>query len=472
MRLVKVLTILFFIRFAFVHATTTDANHYIVYMGEHSHPNSEPVVRANHEILALKTGSFDGAQQSAIHHYNKSFRGFSYSLTHGIDSTQEYNQMPMESTSNIIAGVIDTGIWPESKSFNDKGLGPIPKKFKGECVTGEHFRLANCNRKIIGARFYSKGFEAESGPLESFNLPFFRSARDGDGHGTHTASTIAGSIVANVSLFGTAKGTARGGAPSARLAIYKACWFDMCNEGDILSALDDAISDGVDILSISIGPDPPQPSYFENAISIGVFHAFQKGILVSALAGNSTFPGTATNVAPWILTVAASSVDREFHSIVYLGNSKVLKMEAYYGLIAGSAAAALRVTAKNASFCKNNMLDQTLVKGKIVRKKHFLRQAGAVGLILIDPSIKEVGFQFIIPGTLIGQEEAEELQAYMISEMLEDITKPSESLILYKPKWKLIQYDHLSKNFSTHDICKNILDKWPCTACYNIYILP
>lgn len=185
-------------------------------------------------------------------------------------------------------------------------------------------------RKIIGARFYSKGFEAESGPLESFNLPFFRSARGGDGHGTHTASTIAGSIVANVSLFGMARGTARGGAPSARLAIYKACWFDMCSEADILSALDDAISDGVDILSISIGPDPPQPSYFENAILIGAFHAFQRGILVSASAGNSAFPGTATNVAPWILTVAASSVDREFHSIVYLGNSKVLKVNLVY----------------------------------------------------------------------------------------------------------------------------------------------
>ena len=185
-------------------------------------------------------------------------------------------------------------------------------------------------RKIIGARFYSKGFEAESGPLESFNLPFFRSAQDGDGHGTHTASTIAGSIVANVSLFGMARGTARGGAPSARLTIYMACWFDMCSEADILSALDDAISDGVDILSISIGPDPPQPSYFENAISIGAFHAFQRGILVSASARNSAFPGTATNVAPWILTVAASSVDREFHSIVYLGNSKVLKVNLVY----------------------------------------------------------------------------------------------------------------------------------------------
>ena len=104
----------------------------------------------------------------------------------------------------------------------------------------------------------------------------------------------------------------------------------MCSEADILSALDDAISDGVDILSISIGPDPPQPSYFENAISIGAFHAFQRGILVSASAGNSAFQGTATNVAPWILAVAASSVDREFHSIVYLGNSKVLKVNLVY----------------------------------------------------------------------------------------------------------------------------------------------
>lgn len=140
-------------------------------------------------------------------------------------------------------------------------------------------------------RFYLKGFEEESGPLESFNLPFLWSARDGDGHGTHTASTIAGSIVANVRLFGMARGTARGGAPSARLAIYKACCFDMCSEADIHSALDDAISDGVDILSISIGPDPHQPSHFENAISIGAFHAFQRGILASASAGNSAFLG-------------------------------------------------------------------------------------------------------------------------------------------------------------------------------------
>ena len=74
------------------------------------------------------------------------------------------------------------------------------------------------------------------------------------------------------------------------------------------------------------------------------------------------------------------------------------------------------------------MLDQTLVKGKIVvctietftdnrrEKSIFLRDAGAVGMILIDPAAKDFGFQFVIPFILIGQEETEELQAYMISE--------------------------------------------------------
>uniref|UniRef100_A0A2N9ITZ6 Subtilisin-like protease fibronectin type-III domain-containing protein n=1 Tax=Fagus sylvatica TaxID=28930 RepID=A0A2N9ITZ6_FAGSY len=475
--------------------------------------------------IQMEILSFDGAQEAALHHYSKSFRGFSAMLTPeqaqqladkdsvvsvfqskmnklhtthsweflGIDSTHQYNQMPMVSNSNIIVGVIDTGIWPESKSFNDKGLGPVPKKFKGECVTGDYFGLANCNRKIIGARFYSKGFEAESGPLESFNLPFFRSARDSEGHGTHTASTIAGSIVANVSLFGMARGTARGGAPGARLAIYKACWFDNCNDADILSALDDAISDGVDILSLSLGPNPPQPSYFENAISIGSFHAFQRGILVSASAGNSGFPRTATNVAPWILTVAASTVDREFNSVIYLGNSKVLKgfslnpikMETSYGLIAGSAAAAPGVMTKNASFCKNNTLDQTLVKGKIVvctietftdnrsEKSIFLRDAGAVGMILIDSAFKDVGFQFVIPGTLIGQEETEELQAYMISEK-NPVGKilPTVTVLNTKPAPEVAVFSSMGPNIITPDIIKpditgpgvNILAAWSPVA--------
>ncbi|KAK9280372.1 hypothetical protein L1049_014061 [Liquidambar formosana] len=422
----------------------------------------------------------------------------------GLNSVHQYHQLPKDSKSYTIVGVIDTGIWPESESFNDKGLGPVPKKFKGECLTGDNFTLANCNRKIIGARFYYKGFEAENGPLKSSNRTFFRSARDSDGHGTHTASTIAGSVVANVSLFGMATGTARGGAPNARLAIYKACWFDLCNDADILSAMDDAIHDGVDILSLSLGPKPPQPIYFEDAVSIGAFHAFQKGILVSASAGNSIFPGTAANVAPWILTVAASTLDREFNSNIYLGNSKVLKgsslnplmMETFYGLIAGSAAAAPGVPTKMQglvsfhflflfSFCKNNTLDPTLTKGKIVvcmlekiteiriEISIFVRQAGGVGMILIDPAAKDVGFQFVIPSTLIGQEEAEDLQAYMATEK-NPVARisPTITVLNTKPAPEMAAFSSMGPNIITPDIIKpditgpgvNILAAWSPVA--------
>lgn len=133
-------------------------------------------------------------------------------------------------------------------------------------------------------------------------------------------------MVPNVSLYGIGKGTARGGAPRARLAIYKACWFGFCSDADLLAAMDDAVDDGVDVISMSLGPSPPQPIYFSNAISIGSFHAFKKGVVVSASAGNSFFPGTATNIDPWILTVAASTMDREIQSNIYLGNSQIIKV--------------------------------------------------------------------------------------------------------------------------------------------------
>ena len=167
--------------------------------------------------------------------------------------------------------------------------------------------------KIIGARAYDGG-SSSSG----------QSPLDDDGHGSHTASTAAGRAVANVSLFGLANGTARGAVPGARLAIYKVC----CGEADILAGFDDAIADGVDVISISIG-NPFAFEYFSDVIAIGSFHAMRRGVLTSAAAGNSGLEGlTVCNVAPWLLSVAASSIDRRFIDKIVLGNGKTIVVSA------------------------------------------------------------------------------------------------------------------------------------------------
>ena len=164
--------------------------------------------------------------------------------------------------------------------------------------------------KIIGARYY---------PSSEVN-----SARDLDGHGSHTASTAAGNIVKYASLYGLKEGTARGGVPSARIASYAACGELGCNDDAVLAAFDDAIADGVDIISISIGRQVA--AIFEvDSIAIGSFHAMEKGILTLNSAGNSgPYPGTVQSVAPWSMSVAASTIDQRVIDKVVLGNGATI----------------------------------------------------------------------------------------------------------------------------------------------------
>lgn len=152
------------------------------------------------------------------------------------------------------------------------------------------------------------------------------SPRDAAGHGTHTSSTAGGVTVENASMKGLAKGSARGGAPSAHIAIYKICWYDgECSSADLLAAFDDAIHDGVDVLSVSLGSSPPVISYVDDVLAIGSFHAVAKGVSVVCSGGNSgPYPQTVINTAPWIITVAASTLDRAFPSTITLGNNQTL----------------------------------------------------------------------------------------------------------------------------------------------------
>lgn len=153
---------------------------------------------------------------------------------------------------------------------------------------------------------------------------------DHDGHGTHTLSTLGGNFVHGAKVFGFKAGTAKGGSPRARVASYKVCWPPVNNTGecfdsDILKAFDWAIHDRVDVLSLSLGGNPD--AYFNDAVAIGAFHAVKNGIVVICSAGNEG-PGkaTVTNVAPWIITVGASTISRQFLSYVKLKHGKLIKV--------------------------------------------------------------------------------------------------------------------------------------------------
>ncbi|CAM0907572.1 unnamed protein product [Alopecurus aequalis] len=204
----------------------------------------------------------------------------------------------------VIVGLLDTGIYSGHPSFDDHGIPPPPAKWKGSC------KADRCNNKLIGAKTLIGG---DTG--------------DTDGHGTHTSSTAAGNFVTGASYHGLGTGTAAGIAPSAHISMYKVCSPSGCQDADIVAGMDAAIKDGVDVLSISIGG--PSVHFDEDPIAIGAFSVVSKGFIVVGAAGNfGTSPTYMSNDAPWLLTVAAGSVDRSFYAGVLLGNGKRIDGEA------------------------------------------------------------------------------------------------------------------------------------------------
>ncbi|KAI5571029.1 hypothetical protein BDE02_11G066800 [Populus trichocarpa] len=344
----------------------------------------------------------------------------------------------------VIVGLLDSGVWPESQSFRDEGMGPIPKSWKGICQNGPDFNSSHCNKKIIGARYYIKGFENYYGPLN--RTEDSRSPRDKDGHGTHTASTAVGSRVKNAAaLGGFARGTATGGAPLAHLAIYKVCWAipnqekadgNTCFEEDMLAAIDDAIGDGVHIMSISIGTREPTPLK-EDGIAIGAFHALKKNIVVACAAGNEgPAPSTLSNPSPWIITVGASGVDRAFFGPLVLGNGMKIegqtvtpyKLDKDCPLVFAADAVASNVPENVTSQCLPNSLSPRKVKGKIVlcmrgsgmrvAKGMEVKRAGGFGFILGNSQANGndvIVDAHVLPATSVGYNDAMKILNYIRS---------------------------------------------------------
>ncbi|KAK1583444.1 hypothetical protein Q3G72_023856 [Acer saccharum] len=407
---------------------------YIVYFGAHSHgseptsANQERATYSHHEFLGSFMGCKEKAKQSIFYSYNKHINGFAARLEEKeaeeiakhpevisifenkireIHTTRSWDFLDLEKGSDIplnslwkkarfgdgiIIGNLDTGIWPESKSFSDEDMGPAPSKWRGICQSGMMDEGKSdgikCNRKLIGIRYFNKGAEEVTRDL-NMTIPSkfsFLTARDFSGHGTHTLSTAGGNFVANVSIMGNGYGTAKGGSSKARVAHYKTCWspfFPACADADILAAIDAAIYDGVDVISVSIGGGEDE-EHFESGLEIGALHAMKQGIPVVAAAGNyGPASSTIRNSAPWLITAGASTIDRDFVNYVTLGNGKILKGASlsYKGFPADeklcplimtedamvpNASVAVAEDDRNSCNAKNYQMDLNKLKGKIL----------------------------------------------------------------------------------------------------------
>ncbi|KAL2527818.1 Subtilisin-like serine endopeptidase family protein [Forsythia ovata] len=341
----------------------------LVYTYDHAFHGFSAVLSTD-ELEALKksTGFLsaypDGVVTPDTTH---TYKFLSLNTATGIWPASEYGK-------NVIIGVVDTGIWPESPSFKDDGMTEIPSRWKGICQAGEEFNSSLCNKKLIGARYFNQGVrEANPGVTITLN-----SARDDSGHGTHVASTAAGNYVDGVSFFGYAPGTARGVAPRARLAAYKVLWSEGSYESDALAGIDQAVADGVDILSISLSYR--NTDLYDNPIAIAAFGATEKGILVSVSAGNRG-PNFATLLEgiPWAVVVASGTVDRWFAGTLTLGN----------GLsITGWSLFPARATVRNLTLTYNKTLSAC-------NSTELLSEAPDGGIIVCNQSDETTDFFFL-----------------------------------------------------------------------------
>lgn len=209
----------------------------------------------------------------------------------------------------IIIGVLDSGINFTHASFADVGgdgynhTNPFgANNYVGACVVDPSI----CNDKLIGAWDFADLFGE------------FDGVRDDNGHGTHTASTSAGNVISATVTTNTGfsyETTISGVAPHANIIAYDVC-VDGCPGVSLLAAINQAVTDGVDVINYSIsgGTNP-----FIDPVEQAFLVANEAGIFVSASAGNDgPTASTVNHVSPWVTAVAATTHGRSFQNQIQL----------------------------------------------------------------------------------------------------------------------------------------------------------
>ena len=324
----------------------------------------------------------------------------------GLQNTLGAPVGPSNAGKGIIYGNLDSGVWPEHPSFADQGNLGAPPGPARVCDFGDNpLTPANdpfqCNNKLIGGRPFLTTYL--SSPARAAAEPF-HTARDSNGHGTHTSSTSAGNVVASATVFGVERGPIRGIAPGAWLAEYKVCGIQGCFGSDSASAVQQAILDGVDVINFSIsgGTDP-----FSDPVELAFLDAYAAGVFVSTSAGNSgPTASTVNHLSPWVTTVAASTQTREFATTLHLagsGGTPTLNLDGA-SITAGSGASPLPIVLASAAPYSRPLCDAPAAPGTFtgkivacqrggngrVEKGFNVLQGGAAAMVLYNPTLADV----------------------------------------------------------------------------------
>jgi minor extracellular serine protease Vpr len=299
--------------------------------------------------------------------------------------------------AGVVVGIVDTGIWPESPLFAPTGgFGAFPRDFRGTCRAAEDWDRSSCSSKIVGARWFVHGFGEDALRTSSSLSPL-----DDHGHGTEMASIVAGNAQVSVQARGQRARKYSGLAPQARLAVYKACWpapdpvDDGCATADLVTAIDRATRDRVDVLNLAVA-GPPEFDTVERAL----LGAAEGDVVVVGAAGNRGRRAFAAHPSPWVLSVGATTGARRRGEVVLGGDTAVpgamasSRMVGPARVVLGEEVAALGATRSQARLCTPGSLDASRTAGAVVvcrrggtarvAKSAAVRQADGVGMVLVN----------------------------------------------------------------------------------------
>ena len=336
----------------------------------------------------------------------------------------------------IVAGIIDTGVNVGHPSFADPG--PVdgyvysnPRgRFYGVCAGAvAPAPGSGCNNKLIGLYDFT-GI----------------GVNDDVGHGSHTASTVAGNVV-NAYLHAPTVdvGPTRvsGVAPHANVISYKACQasnfvvpganvnLGTCPLDALIAAIDAATADVVDVINFSIGGGSSDP--WSGPLQQAFFGTQAAGVFVAASAGNSgpapQTMGQPAN-APWLMAVAASTHNRR--PTVSLDATKAngapIHLEGMAVTRAVGPVALIDAKALGNELC--NPFDATAaaqVAGKIVictqgvigrvEKGNNVKNAGGAGMVLVSQAGSKnsvLADTHVLPAVMIGEYDGVSLRNWLV----------------------------------------------------------